>query len=52
LFGLFKIKEHNGHDYKRLQILNRDSLVVAKLSINDLKQMDGDTVDLNMYLKQ
>lgn len=51
LFGFVKINEQNGHDYKRLQILNRDSIVIARFSINDLKQIDGDTVDLNMYLK-
>lgn len=50
LFGVFKIKEHNGYDYKRLKVLDENSNTVLNLSINDLKEIGRDTVDLNLLL--
>lgn len=36
LFGTFKIKEHNGHSYKRMTVLKNNTPVI-KYSINDLE---------------
>ena len=50
LFGVFKINEHDGHDYKRLVILDKNSKVITSLSINDLRKSKMDTVNLNAFL--
>ena len=47
LFGFIKINEFNMNEYKRLNVIDKDSIVVKSFSISDFKELGKDTVDLN-----
>ena len=47
LFGFIKFNDVNMNEYKRLNVLDKDSIVVKSFSISDFKELGKDTVDLN-----